>query len=434
MKDPQKREQIRNPKSEIPETESKLTEDLLENNQRLQAIFDASPVAILALDLHGKVILWSAAAERIFGWAAKEVVGRFNPLVPDEGQEEFWGFFSRVLHGKGYLQQDVRRLTKGGSLMSVSISAAPLRDIKGEIIGAMGLIEDITERVKTYEALLESEERYRTLLETMNDGFTVQNEKGEITYANDGFLEMIGYSREEVLGHQWNYFLDEYNQKVVRQQLKSRKKGAKNPYELEWKTKGGKKICTVISPQPFFDVENTFISSSTVITDITRLKKTQIELQRHENELKIQGENLEETNAALRVLLKRRDQDKELDKKELEEKILSNIKETIMPTIMKLKRELDGKKKSYVDMLELNLKDIASPFSRSLSFKYLNLTPTELQVANFIKQGMRTKEIADFMNLSPKTIEGHRKNMRKKLGIANSKINLRTQLLAIEED
>jgi len=79
-------------------------------------------------------------------------------------------------------------------------------------------------------------------------------------------------------------------------------------------------------------------------------------------------------------------------------------------------------------MLELNLENITSPFSRSLSFKYLNLTPTELQVANFIKQGMMTKEIADFMNRSPKTIEGYRKNMRKKLGIANSKINLRTQL------
>ena len=82
----------------------------------------------------------------------------------------------------------------------------------------------------------------------------------------------------------------------------------------------------MISPQPFFDVKNTYISSSAVITDITRLKKTQMELQRRENELEIQRENLEETNAALRVLLKRRDQDKEQDKKELEVRFCQILK------------------------------------------------------------------------------------------------------------
>jgi len=411
-------------KNELP-----FTEDLIESHRKLQAIFNASPVAIFALNLEGKVIMWSTAAERIFGWRADEVLGRFNPLTPEGVRDEFWKAFSKVIHGKGYLRQEVIRLTKAGALMNVSVSAAPLRNSEGDIIGGMGLIEDITEQVKTNEALQESENRYRTLLGTMNDGFTVQNKKGEITYANDRFIEMIGYSRDEVVGNLWLNFLDETNRKVVRKQMEYRKKGKSTPYELVFKTKNSNKLYTMVSPQPFFDTKKTLTSSSTVITDITQLKKTQIKLQQREKELKKQQINLEEINSALRVLLKKRDEDKQ----ELEENILSNVGEMIIPTLMKLKKDLKGNKKKYADMLESNINDIISPFSKRLSFKYLNLTPTELQVANFIKQGMTTKEIADFMNLSPKTIEDHRKNMRKKLGIANAKINLRTHLLSISE-
>jgi len=128
-------------------------------------------------------------------------------------------------------------------------------------------------------------------------------------------------------------------------------------------------------------------------------------------------------------LLKKRDQDKE----ELEENILANVEKVILPILTKLQNNLTGKDKVYVDMLETNLEDITSPFTKRMSYKYLNLTPAEMQVARFIKQGMTSKEIADFLNLSPKTIEDHRKNIRRKLGISNSKINLRTQLSVIDE-
>jgi DNA-binding CsgD family transcriptional regulator len=100
---------------------------------------------------------------------------------------------------------------------------------------------------------------------------------------------------------------------------------------------------------------------------------------------------------------------------------------------MKLKNKLGGKEKAYTRVLESNLTDIISPFSRKLSFSYLYLTPTEMQVANLIRQGTTTKEIADFMNLSNRTIEDHRKSIRRKLGIKNTKINLRSQLLSLQE-
>ena len=139
--------------------------------------------------------------------------------------------------------------------------------------------------------------------------------------------------------------------------------------------------------------------------------------------------NLEEANTALRVLLKKKDE----TKKELEEKVLFNIEELVIPILEKLKSAvgLDQKQAAYVSVLEKTLSGIISGFSRNLSSKQYSLTPTELQVASLIRQGKHTKEIASFMNLSEKTIETHRRNIRGKIGIKNQKVNLRTQLLTM---
>ena len=153
-------------------------------------------------------------------------------------------------------------------------------------------------------------------------------------------------------------------------------------------------------------------------------------LREKEKELELKTRNLEEVNTALKVLLKRRDE----DKTELEEKVLSNLKELIVPYLEKLKKSgLDTRQKAYLRILQSNLNDIISPFSRRLSSKYLNFTPAEIQVANLVKHGRSIKEIAKMLNVSTRTIEFHRGNIRKKLSIKNKKANLRSHLLSINE-
>ena len=117
---------------------------------------------------------------------------------------------------------------------------------------------------------------------------------------------------------------------------------------------------------------------------------------------------------------------------ELEERILSNTKELVIPYLTKLKKnDLNDRQKILIEIIESNLEDIISPFVNKLSSKYLNFTPTELRVANLVKTGQNTKEIAELLNVSKETISNHRKAIRKKLQLTNKKSNLRTHLISL---
>ena len=152
------------------------------------------------------------------------------------------------------------------------------------------------------------------------------------------------------------------------------------------------------------------------------------ERKRVEAALSNKSQKLEELNTALKVLLEQREKDRE----ELEECLLSNVKKLIIPNVEKLKR-LNAKNKStpYITLLETNLQDLTSSFSFRLSSQYVNLTAKEIQVANFIKDGRTSKDISQLMNVSERTIDFHRKNIRKKLKLNNRKINLRASLLNV---
>ncbi len=108
------------------------------------------------------------------------------------------------------------------------------------------------------------------------------------------------------------------------------------------------------------------------------------------------------------------------------------MKHLVLPNLVKLKRnKWSSKELTYLNILESNLKEIVSPFSQKLSSKYLNFTPKEIRIADLIKDGKQDKEIVEILNISIDTVKTHRRNIRKKLGINNKKINLKTKLLSL---
>jgi DNA-binding NarL/FixJ family response regulator len=148
-------------------------------------------------------------------------------------------------------------------------------------------------------------------------------------------------------------------------------------------------------------------------------------LRRRESDLVTRTRELEEANIALKVLLEKREQ----DKKTLGEDLAANVHSAVEPFLQKLKgSRLDEEQQRNLNLLEQSLGEIVTPFIKDLSSAFLGLTPSEIQVAILIKQGKSSKDIAGILNLSINTVMSHRYKVRKKMGLLQSKTNLRSFL------
>jgi len=147
-------------------TERKRTQEALqETNQTLQALIQASPLAIISLDADGNLQMWSPAAERIFGWTEQEVLGRPIPIIPEDKQEECQRLHQVKLQGQSLVGVEVRRQKKDGSPIDIAIWGAPLQDANGSIYSTMAVLADITER-KRNQALLVVQTRVLEMIAT----------------------------------------------------------------------------------------------------------------------------------------------------------------------------------------------------------------------------------------------------------------------------
>ncbi|HHT9115236.1 MAG TPA: diguanylate cyclase domain-containing protein [Candidatus Wunengus californicus] len=137
-------------------THERAEEAIQETNHTLQAFMQAAPLAIIALDADGRVTMWNSAAERIFGWNEEEVLGHHLPFVSDNKQEVFLTLCKRALSGESFMGIEVRQQKRDGSQIDISISAAPVRNVQGNIKAVIGVVDDVTERKRTQavEALL----------------------------------------------------------------------------------------------------------------------------------------------------------------------------------------------------------------------------------------------------------------------------------------
>ncbi len=137
-------------------------EELREANDKLQAVIEAAPVAVVAVDLEGKVRSWNAGAERMFGWGEDEVIDQLPPFVPEEKLPEFQSLFDRVLNGESIIGVEVHRKKKDGTPIECNGYAAPLYGPDGKVAGSMTIMVDVTER-RDLEARLAQSQRMESI-------------------------------------------------------------------------------------------------------------------------------------------------------------------------------------------------------------------------------------------------------------------------------
>jgi PAS domain S-box-containing protein len=414
-----------------------IEEDLQKSKGILNAVFDSLPFDIFALDLNNRYIMQNSMSRNNWG----DLIDKSPKDLPVSRETlNLWLNNNRRAFSGETVADEVEYHSLEGKKYFYYNIIAPIR-YKDKIFGILGILVDISDIKETEEALRESEERYRTIAENSQVGFWQISLDGHTIYINPAMCSMLDIENpEELHGMTFDSYYDEKNQKIIKRELAKRKKGISSSYEVELIGKKGTKRDVIISGSPLFSSEDKIHSTIGTITDITdqkkaekALKKARDELEarvkKRTRELETKTKSLEELNTAMKVLLKKRDE----DKKELEDNVLTNLKEMIEPYFDKLKTtKLDDQQRALLSIMESNLNEITSPFTRKMSMKYLKLTPKENQIVNLIKHGKTTKQIAEFMNVSPRTIDTHRKNIRKKIGLQGQKGNLRSYLLSLQ--
>ncbi len=355
------------------------------------------------------------------GWA--------NALHPDDVERalEAW---NKAIATKSAYEVEYRVRRHDGVYRHWLARGVPLFREDGSVREWIGTSIDITDIKRAEEELKKSENMYRTIFETTPAATMIIEEDTTISTVNREFATQTGYDPGEVEGKKsWTELIlkEDVDRMLGYHRLRRiDPEAAPRNYEFRYLDRKGRirDVYATVAMMP--GTKKTVLS----LLDITERKRAEETLRTMADDLKSKTHALEEMNAALRVLLKQREE----DKIDLEKRILASVRELVIPHLGELKKCLSGQKElTHVHILESNLQGIISPFAQKLSLQFLHLTRKEIQIANLIKEGKTTKEIARFMDLSKFAIDTHRAHLRRKLGLTNKKANLRTCLSSMTE-
>jgi PAS domain S-box-containing protein len=281
------------------------------------------------------------------------------------------------------------------------------------------------DRREVEERLCRSEERYRRIFENIQDIYYEVGLDGTILEISPSIERYSSFRREELIGRSINEFYAEQTQRNSFLQA-IRERGSVHDFEIQLRDSAGALFTCAITAAilPGSEALPPRIVGS--MRDISARKQTEQALKEREEELSIQSRNLEELNVALKVLLRQREE----DRVELQEQVLANVKTLILPYIEKLKGGTPTPfQRDCLTTLEDGINGIISPFLHRINQAHFDLTPREIRVAECVKNGHTTKEIANMFCISAKTVDYHRDRIRRKLGLRNRHASLRSFLL-----
>jgi|SRR5271157_2882382 len=173
------------------------------------SIVKYSDDAIIGKTLDGTIVSWNAAAEKMYGFSAKEAIGQpIHIVVPPDRHDEVTEFLARIRRSETIEHYETRRMTKSAGEIDVSVTVSPIKSESGEIVGASTIARDISDR-KRAEALQRASAYSRSLIEASLDPLVTISAEGKITDVNIATERVTGCSRNELIGTDFaDYFSD----------------------------------------------------------------------------------------------------------------------------------------------------------------------------------------------------------------------------------
>jgi PAS domain S-box-containing protein len=391
-----------------------------EDSRRQNAdMFELAPIGYLTLDENGVILAANLEAARQLGTERRHLIKKsLQVYIDEEHRDLFYMHLRKVIRDGERHSCELKLAASDGGEHYVQADSTPIMDSMGNTL-CINSIVDITGH-KRREAQIAFQ---ASLLDQVRNAVIATDLNGKIEYWNNFAETLYQWKANEVVGkHILDVIVSEENRKHADELFENIKESGSHKGEFVLRRKDASIFPAFFCVSSITDAHKLTTGFVGVIADITEHKRA-------EEQLQLKTAHLEEVNAALKILLRHRDE----EKGELQAGVLSNVKHLILPYLDKLKQSrLDHDQMTYIGILESHIREIIGPFTKKLCQDFCNLSSMEIQVADLVKAGKTNKEIADLLHLSKNTILTHRYRLRNKLGLRNSKTNLRSHLQSLE--
>ena len=274
----------------------------------LTAVLESAQDAVIGVDREGTITSWSPGGERMLGYSSQEILGHsVLELAPPDCTEGLEAILRRVQEGETIPRFETERLRRDGTRVPVSIVITPVRDIAGGVVGATGLLRDITLRVQLHRSLEESERRLATLLDNL-PGMVYRSENDPdwtMELVSEGARELLGYSPAEMVGEGAVSLAERIHRgdrdrvwKEVQAAVQERRR-----FQLEYRVRTAQDEEKWVweQGQPIFSPEGEFLALEGFITDVTEQSRTELALQRSEARFRALIEHAQEIITVIAV-------------------------------------------------------------------------------------------------------------------------------------
>ncbi|MFA5337182.1 MAG: PAS domain S-box protein [Candidatus Omnitrophota bacterium] len=356
----------------------------------------------------------------------EEIIGKTDFDIFSKKLAEKYRSDDKRIMKTGVPEEIEEKYTESGKERWAHTVKAPYRNGADKIIGVIGVFRDITAYKQAQEALLKSGEYFKQIFNFSPDGIVISSaDEGKFIRLNEAILFMFGYSREEAIGRtarELNVWGNPNDRDILVKSLIKQK--VVQRAEVMLRRKSGELFYASISLSLIeFGGKRCLI---TAVRDITERKKMEEELKKVRSELEEEKKLLIDKNIAFQEVIK----EIEVEKNALKDDVIANVNDIILPILKRIRLKNGGAHK-YLNLVEKNLGVLTSSFGRRMTEKTFKLTPKEIEIVGMIKLGLATKEISSLLNVSSQTIDKHRKNIRKKLGLSTKNINLTSFLQSL---
>jgi PAS domain S-box-containing protein len=264
-------------------TERKQAEEALKESEiNMRAIFENSPLGMIHFSKDGTILDCNDQFVDLMGSSREKLIG-FNTRK-QTSDEKLRAAITRALAGETAEYEGDYTSVTGNKTTSLRIVFNPTEPgtTPTEVIATL---EDITERKLAEEAIRESRERLNTILKTTAQGFWLNDEDDNMLEVNDAMCEILGLSKEKIIGSNFFDFLDEKSKEAVREQNRMRKKGIYSLYEISLIRSDGQQVPCLMNASPLLDADGNVIGSFGMTTNITERKQMEEELRKNVDEL-----------------------------------------------------------------------------------------------------------------------------------------------------